>query len=148
MDKKAPASFTVGGAERIVRAVRRLEAMPQVAKGQQRRQYQLRAGADVTVVVTGDGGYGGGKYAGLILLPRTGGADVPTAGTLSESEIGSTADAPSCIVLNAQEIGSSTHWLTDAGNSFQKYFNGRITYRNSDGTLIVTINGVWANPCS
>jgi hypothetical protein len=102
------------------------------------------ADANVLVRITGDGGYGGGKYAGKIIVPPA--ADVVTAGTLTVDDFG--ADGETCIVFNAQEIGSNTHWLTNAANTSQKTFLGRVIRRQADGTAVVAINGLWAKICS
>jgi hypothetical protein len=98
---------------------------------------------DVWVRITGDGGYGGGKYAGKIIKPPT--ADVVTAGTLADTDFGT--DDADAIILNAQEINSATHWLTAAGNANQKTFVGRVLRYQTDGKAVVGINGLWAKTC-
>jgi hypothetical protein len=46
------------------------------------------------------------------------------------------------------EIGQSTHDLTNAANTAQFYFNGRIIQTNTDGTYVVAINGFYWENCS
>lgn len=108
------------------------------------RAAATKVGKDVTVRITAAAS-GGGKYDGLILFPPT--ADVDSAGNLSAADVGDATDAAECLIVNMNERGASTHWLTDAANTAQKDFNGRILRVNSDGVIVVGINGAWFKTC-
>lgn len=101
-------------------------------------------GKDVTVLIQ-EAHTGGGKYAGVILGPPA--ATVALTGTLAQADIGEASTGTTCIILNANEIGSNTHWLTHADNTNQKTFNGRVIGVYSDGRPIVVINGFWLEVC-
>ena len=103
-----------------------------------------KPGKDVTVRITGAAA-GGGKYEGVILFPPAG--DVAATGNLSAADVGDATDAPECLILNLNERGAATHWLTDAAHTNQEDFIGRIVQTNSDGVIVVEINGLWAKTC-
>lgn len=88
---------------------------------------------------------GGGKYNGRILEHAT--ADIPDAGNLSVSELGTVPSLDNCLVLNPPEIGKSTHDLT-TGTPNAQYFWGVVFHVNSNGTRVVLLTGYdWLN-CS
>lgn len=98
----------------------------------------------VAVHVTGSAS-GGGKYAGKIVNANS--SAVSASGNLTGSDIG--ADGANCLILNAQEVGQSTHDLT-ASPVNVAYFIGTITGYTTDTPAkpVVTINGIdWEN-CS
>jgi hypothetical protein len=109
-----------------------------------RKRDTPKRGTDVTVRIQEDH-TGGGKYAGVILQNPT--TTLTLTGTLAATDIGETSTGTTCIILNMNEIGSNTHWLTHADNLNQKTFNGRVIGYYSDGRPIVAINGFWLEVC-
>lgn len=100
----------------------------------------------VSVRITSDGGYAGGIYNGTILQPPT--ASLDTESTVTADAFGTETDGTDCVVINSQEIGSSTHWITDAANTNQKTFLGRIVQYTDDGVPVVHVDALWAKVCS
>jgi hypothetical protein len=91
----------------------------------------------VVVKVTGSES-GGGKYTGRVLA--WGGAPAVT-GDLAESDVGGVPAADDALIENLNEVGQSTHTLTDASNTYEKLFLGSVRGITDDGRWAVAING-------
>jgi hypothetical protein len=90
----------------------------------------------VFVKVTGNE-TGGGKYVGKVWNPVKN--NVSATGNLTEAEIGTSG--ADCRILNAAEVGQSTHDLT-SGTPKSKIFPGMVLRVNDDDLkLVVVING-------
>jgi hypothetical protein len=95
----------------------------------------------IVVVEITSAASGGGKYNGKI-IPRPA-SDVAATGDLAELEIGNAPDSDDCLIENLMEVGQSTHELTHADNTYQKFFIGMLRRTNTDGMKVVAINGFW-----
>jgi hypothetical protein len=91
----------------------------------------------VVVKVTGAES-GGGKYTGRVLA--WGGAPAAT-GDLAESDVGGVPAADDALIENLNEVGQSTHALTDASNTYENLFLGSVRGITDDGRWAVAING-------
>jgi hypothetical protein len=102
----------------------------------------VRLGVQLTqvVVVVVSAETGGGKYAGKILAAASGAAGT---GDLAASEVGTAPSVADALILNLNEIDTTTHELTEAANTREKYFNGIIRGVADDGRWLVTINGFY-----
>ncbi len=88
-----------------------------------------------------------GLYDGYIWTPATDTLNTTSASATTEALLG-TQSTTRVVIFNAQEIGASTHDLTDAGNTNQKIFGGQFWPTPTDlGRPLVVINGVWLDPC-
>lgn len=97
----------------------------------------------VSVRIDSDTGCGNGAYNGKVIRRPT--ADIAKATNVTSPSFG--VDGPTCIVLNSAEIGVADHWLTDAANTNQDTFFGKLLYVNSDGTPVIAINAAWFKVC-
>jgi hypothetical protein len=75
---------------------------------------------------------GNGIYTGKIQRPPT--ADIDATANLSASMIG--VDGPSCIVVNTQEVGAASNFL-----SVGEVYHGRIVRMNANGNAVVAVDG-------
>jgi hypothetical protein len=101
--------------------------------------------AIVWVKVTGNAS-GGGKYTGRILT--TGAARPTLTGNVAENDFGKVPTADDCYILNAAEVGQSTHDLTFA-SVITKMFPGMHTgYTHTDGKPFIRISGVDWETCA
>lgn len=96
---------------------------------------------------------GGGKYTANIWVPPTTTQDIAATGNLTEAELGSAltdSDGNVAVVrvVNCNEVGQSTHDLTNASNSNQKVFIALFIKYANDGIPVYAINGFWWENCS
>ncbi len=82
-----------------------------------------------------------GAYNGVLLTPPT--ADIVDTGTLAETDFGVIPSVPNAYILNNQEIGSATHYITTntANNVF--VFPCTFIRMESTGIARVAITGVF-----
>ena len=79
---------------------------------------------------------GGGKYEGRIVLPRS---SAVATGNLTEDDFGQIGGDDDSLVLNAQEVGKSTHDLTSV-TPVSKIHLGFVCGVTDDGKSFVAIN--------
>jgi hypothetical protein len=105
---------------------------------------QTMAILPVRVKVTGNAS-GGGKYTGRILNPPA--SSVSATGDLAAIDLGDDPGADNALVLNAQEVGQSTHDLT-SGTPKVTIFLGMFYGFSADGKYLVMVNGSDWEACS
>lgn len=99
---------------------------------------------DPPLVKVGAAASGGGKYTGNLWTPAT--AAIFLTGNLTEAELGVVGDA--IYILNAAEVGQSTHALT-AGTPVAKIFPAVLLPAvASDGKAVYFINGYDREICT
>jgi hypothetical protein len=91
---------------------------------------------------------GGGKYTGRILNAPVSGVDATS--DLSAADLGDDPGANNAMILNAQEVGQTTHTLTDTtdGGPHVTIFLGMFYGYSTTGKCLVMINGDdWTLDC-
>lgn len=101
-------------------------------------------GGSATLVRVTAAASGGGKYTGYVVNSPTAGS-ITASGNLADTDVG--ANGASCLILNMEEAGQSTHDLTATGN-VAKVFPAAYRRMSGDATPIpvYAISGVgWKN---
>ena len=88
-------------------------------------------------------GYGGGIYKAYRVNPPTSALVVGTS--LTAAALG--AAGTEIVAANTAEIGTTGHWLTDAGNTNQKDFEATYLGVASNGLPAYRFFGAWFAPC-
>lgn len=121
--------------------------VPAVDAGGRRvyRWYLVAASNSVAVVKVTGNRSGGGKYSGFIADLSVG--TLGYTGNLGESEIGSAGET-SITIINAQEMGKSTHAIT-AATQVTKYFIGfKMPKPDASDLPVYLINGIDLKACT
>lgn len=131
--------------ERVLQATRAVEKM---APPSASRPATGGPGPQVTKLIIGvitSNATGGGKYYGKQIIPQ--GAAVNVATNLAQSDIGTLSD-DTIVFLNLEEIGASTHVLTE--NSELPYFVGRVIAYSTEATpkLVVAGYSIISSDCA
>jgi hypothetical protein len=95
---------------RVSRVVRHVEGIPRGSQGAVRKKiFPAGTSAFIRVRVTGNA-TGGGKYVGHVVNAP---ASIAVTGNLADSDLG-TNQTDEIVIINAAEVGQSTHDLTAA----------------------------------
>jgi hypothetical protein len=129
-------------AERMARATKAYERQPVDMRGP---RVPLRIPSSVVLVKVTGNASGGGKYLGRIVKDT--GSPATETGNLAETDFGELPATDNALILNAQEVGKSTHDLT-TGTPVSKIHVGMIRGKTSDDKIIVAINGDDWEACS
>jgi hypothetical protein len=100
----------------------------------------------VLLKITGNA-TGGGRYTARVWELPTGTITTPT-GNLAVADLGTDPGADDAVAWSLPEITRSTHDLTNAANTAQKYFLGLKIGTQSDGKDVYLIGGFWWEDCS
>lgn len=112
-------------------------------------QSNIPPGARIVRVKVNANAAGGGKYLGWLVTSQAA-AKVTETGNLAETELGTipTDTTKYCLILNAAEVGQSTHDLT-AGTPVAKVFIGYLLPRRSTtDRLVVVVNAFDWKACT
>ena len=133
MSTEAGVIFTRADAARIARATKSFERAAVDLRGPRQPHHPP---SPVVLVKINTAASGGGKYLGRVVAP---GSSAEETGNLTEEDFGNATGADNALILNAQEVGKSTHDLT-SGTPVSKLHLGLIRGKTSDGKLIVAVN--------
>ncbi len=136
--------FDRATANKIVDATKRVLNTPVNLRGKSLPYRDSAVGVVRVKVVSAASG--GGKYNGRILTSNE--TAVAATGTLAETDLGDVPTSNDCLVLNAAEVGKSTHDLT-TGTPVAKVFIGfklAVPSTASPPLPVIVINGIdWEN---
>lgn len=136
-DTQAIARLLKEQADRIRQLEQRMSNMPvRWGKG-------AGGASRVLVKITGNAA-GGGKYTGRILRAADG--DVTASTNVSEASFGNIPGADDALVINSREVGKSTHDIGASG-ALPLIFLGLLVQTNSDGKIVVAIDGAQWKDC-
>lgn len=106
--------------------------------------YLMNVSPNVVIVVhVQSNGSSGGVYAGEAWVVP--GAAINQGSAATASLVGGAGE--DCTIVNMQEFGASTHDLTNAANTQQKYFIGVKVGKDLTGKPVYVINGFFNENC-